>query len=148
MTYQQRKSIVSICSSLLIWGIYCLWVFKINPDQSGTIEGTIKYWGFVMVLMIPVQIVPRIIVQILFSVVNWVVTKEQEPTFSDELDKSIMLKSTRNAFYGFIVTFFCSMALLAIGLPIISMFYMMFFGFALCGLTKELSELVYYHRGV
>lgn len=100
-----------------------------------------------MVLMIPVQIIPRIILQLLFSIINWGVTKEQEPTFFDELDKIINLKSIRNSFFGFMVVFFGSMALMAFGLPIISMFYMIFFGFAICGLITEISELVYYHKG-
>jgi hypothetical protein len=147
MTYQEKNSIVSILSSLLISGLYILWVFQINPDKSGDFEGAIQYWGLVMVLMIPVHIIPRIIIQIIFSVFNWVANKEQPPAFSDELDKLINLKATRNSFYGFILVFFASMGLLAAGLSISYMFYIMFFGFLACGIISEISELIYYRRG-
>lgn len=147
MSYQLKKSIVSLLCSLLIIGLYCLWVFQVNPDKSETIEGTIKYWGIVMILMLPVQIIPKIIVQIIFSMINWLTTKEKEPSFSDELDKLINLKSTRNSFYGFCFIFFGSMGLLALELPISTMFYTMFFGLSACGLIAEISEFAYYRRG-
>lgn len=147
MPYQQKNSIVSIFSSLLVLGLYCLWVFQINPDKSGTAEGTLRYWGLVMVLMIPVQIIPRLLIQIIFTIINWVTNKELPPPFSDELDKLINLKATRNSFYGFILVFFAAMGLLAAGLPVLAMFYIMFFGFMASGIIAEVSELIYYRRG-
>jgi len=147
MSYQEKNSIISLFSSLLIFGLYCLWVFQINPDNSGTIEGTLRYWGLVIVLMLPVQIIPRIIIQMIFTIINWAVKKEDPPSFSDELDKIINLKATRNSFYGFCIVFFIAMGLLALGLTVQAMFYIMFFGFMACGIIAEISELVYYRRG-
>ncbi len=147
MSYQEKNSIVSIFSSLLVFVLYCLWVFQINPDRSVTFEGTLKYWGLVMILMIPVQIIPRIVIQIIFSIINWAATKEQQPSFSDELDKLINLKATRNSLYGFCIVFFGAMGLLAIGVQVSIIFYILFFGFMACGITAEMSELIYYRRG-
>lgn len=147
MSYQQKNAIVSMFSSLLIFGLYTLWVFQINPDNSSTLEGALKYWGLVMVLMLPVQIIPRIIIQLLFTAINWVVKKEQPPSIYDELDKIINLKATRNSFYGFCIVFFIAMGLLALGLSVSAMFCIMFFGFIACSTIAEISELIYYRRG-
>lgn len=146
MSYQQKDSIMSIFSTIIISGIYYMLVLQMHPEGNG--PELLRYWGLMILLLIPVQIVAKIIISIVFIVINRIATREEEPSFYDELDKLINLKSTRNAFYGFILIFFVAMGMLALNMSITLMFNTLFFGLVLIGVIIDTSQLFYYRRGV
>lgn len=148
MSYQEIKNIVSLIATILIFGFYCLYVFQMYPEGSLDQTNTFSFWGSVILILIPVTIVAKIIINILFSIIYRIATKEVEPSFSDELDKLIELKATRNSHYVFIIGFLLSMGSLVLDMTPSVMFLVLFF----CGFLSEMvgviTRLYLYRRGV
>ncbi|WP_028612649.1 hypothetical protein [Paenibacillus harenae] len=148
MSYQEKKNIVSLISSLLIFGIYSFYVFQKYQDRSLDQTDAFSFWGAFILILIPVTIAAKIIISIAFSIFYNVTTNEKEPSFADELDKLIALKATRNSHYGFVFGF-----LLAMGSLVLHMQPSVMFIILICsGLASEIvgvvSQLYYYRKGV
>lgn len=148
MDYHERKSIVSIASTILALGIYYWYVFNDYSRLAMSTEEELRFWGKAILLAIPVSIVSKIIVAIIFAIVNYAVTKEKTACFEDERDKLIELKSTRNAYFIFGMGFFLAMIVLAFGYP----FKYMFIAFIGAGIASEvfdsLSRLYFHRKGI
>lgn len=148
MAYQEKNAIVSICSTLLIFVGYYLYVIQLYPQGEGNSTEQLRYWGLAILLMVPVQILLKIVITIVFNIINRIVANEVEPAFTDELDTLIHLKANRNGFYVFLMVFFAAMGSLVAEMPISYMFHIIFIGLIGSGVIVELSHLVYYRRGV
>lgn len=148
MSYQEKKNIVSLISTLLIFGSYCLYVFQMY--QEGSIDSTdsFSFWGSVILILIPVSIVAKIIISIVFNIIYRITTHEKEPSFSDELDKLIELKATRNSHYVFILGFLLSMGSLVIDMPTSVMFIILIFSGFVSEVVGVITQLYLYRRGV
>ena len=90
----------------------------------------------------------RIIIQIIFHIINAIATREEKTPVEDERDKLIKLKATRNSYYVFTSGFVMSVMGLAVGMPI----YGMFIAFVGVGLIAEIiensSQIYFYRKGV
>ncbi len=95
MSYQEVKNYVSLISTLCIFGGYSTYVFLNNRDDIWHSTASLSFWGAVVLILIPVSIVAKKVVTTLFIIIYRSVTKEQEPSFADELDKLIGLKASR-----------------------------------------------------
>ncbi|MFC5471803.1 hypothetical protein ACFPPD_24295 [Cohnella suwonensis] len=148
MSYQEKKNVVSLFSSILIFGSYCLYVFLRYDDAN--LEGTelYRFWGAVILILIPVSVVARIVIEIIFMIVNGIATKEKAPNFSDELDKLIELKAIRVTFFVFILGFLIAMGTLVMREPVSTMFIILF----LAGFVSEVAGILWrlylYRKGV
>ncbi len=148
MYYQEKKSIVNIISTLLIYGIYYWIVYQEYSARSMSHEEELQYWGKTMLLIIPIAIVSKIIVHIIFSVTNQLVTRERQPCFEDERDRIIALTSTRNAFMIFGFGFVGALGAIAYGMPLHSMFIFMIVAGLLSDLFDNLSQLYFHRKGI
>jgi len=148
MSYQEKQNIVNILSGLLITAIYGILIYQ--RHEQGLIDLTQDYrsWGIIFLIFIGVSIVARIIIQIIFHIINAIATREQDVPVTDERDKLIRLKSTRNSHYIFITGFMGSIFGLALGMPV----FWIFIIFVLSGLFSEIvdngSQIYYYRKGV
>lgn len=148
MSYQEKKNIVSLISTILIFGSYCLYVFLRFNDAN--VEGAelFRFWGAVILILIPVSIVAKIIIEIVFIIINRIATKEVEPSFTDELDKLIDLKAMRISYFVFIFGFLLAMGSLVLQMPPSAMFIILF----LAGFTSEVASILWrlylYRKGV
>lgn len=97
MSYQEKKNIVSLVSTFLILGFYCMYVFQQQPFGSLEQAEVHLFWATFILLLLPVTIAAKIIISIIFSILYRIAAKEEEPSFSDELDKLIELKAIRNS---------------------------------------------------
>ncbi len=149
MTYQEKKSIISLISTILIFfGSYCLYMYPRYPDGSPELSETFHYWGsFVLVLML-VSIVAHIIISIIFNIFLRMATGEKEPAFEDELDKLIGLKSNRNSFAVFILGFLLAMGSLVIDKPSQVMFLILILSGFIADVTGSITKLYHYRKGV
>ena len=75
MSYQEKKNIVSLISTLLIFGFYCLYVFQKYQEGSIDSTDTFRFWGAVILILIPVSIVAKIIITIVFNIIYRITTK-------------------------------------------------------------------------
>lgn len=148
MDYHEKKSIVSILSTVAVFGFYYWSVFQDYQTQVLTTEEELQFWSRAILMAIPVAIVSKIVFMILFTIFNKILANEDYPRIEDERDKLIDLKSTRNAFFIFGMGFVGAMAVLAFGFPL----NYMFLTFILAGVASEifehLSRLYFLRKGV
>lgn len=147
MTYQERRAIVAITSSILITAVYSSYMIQRYPQTDAYSPEVFRFWGAYFMILIPVSIVARIIIHIVFSIINTIATRENEPSIMDERDKLIELKSSHNSGWVFIVGFILAMGAAAIGQPPAVMFIIMLCAGLLSDVMSELAQFFYYRRG-
>lgn len=148
MTYQEKKSIVSLISTVIIFVSYCVYMYAQYP--AGGLESTeaVQYWGSFVLILTVVSIVAHIVISIIFNMVFRMTTGEKEPTFADELDKIVDLKAFRNSFFVFILGFMLAMTSLVIDQPTQVMFMILIGAGFLSDVTGSVTKLYHYREGV
>ncbi|SDM84592.1 hypothetical protein [Bacillus sp. OK048] len=148
MTYQEKKSIVSLISAIVIFVSYCLYMFPQYPEGGLESMETFRYWGSFVLILTLVSIVAHIVISIIFNIVFRMTTREKEPRFADELDKLIELKAFRNSFFVFILGFLISMGSLIFYQPLQVMFIILIISGFISDLTGSITKFYHYRRGV
>lgn len=148
MTYQEKKSIVSLISAILIFGSFCLYMYPHYPKGGLEATETYRFWGSFVLILTLVSIVAHIIISIIFNIVFRITTNEKEPSFEDELDKLIALKANRNSFFMFIIGFLLAMGSLVISQPSQLMFLILITSGFVSDVTGSVTKLYHYRKGV
>lgn len=148
MTYQEKKSIVSLISAILIFVSYSAYKYVQYPEAGLAATEAYRYWGSFVLVLTLVSIVAHIVISIVFNIVFRITTGEKEPAFADELDKLIELKANRNSFFVFILGFLLAMGSLAIDQPLQAMFMILIASGFISDVTGSLTKLYHYRRGV
>lgn len=148
MTYQENKSIVNIISSILITTIYALIIYRWHMDGRFDLTTDYSKWGIIFLAFIGISVVARIIIYIIFHIINAIATREEDVPVEDERDKLISLKATRISYYVFIGGFSLSFVSLTIGMPV----YGLIIAFFACGflgeMAENISQIIYYRKGI
>lgn len=148
MSYQEKKIFVSIISGILIFTLYTLYAIKNAEEGSITSASDFSFWGSFILVLLPVSIVAKVIIHIVFVIFNKIATNEDEPSFEDEFDKIIELKADRISLYVFFFGFILSMVPLVTDLPTyLTFLVLIFFGF-LSDLLGRIAQLYFYKKGV
>ncbi len=148
MSFQEKKNIVSLCSTTLIFALYSMYVFQRYQSEIFDSTDTFKFWGAAILILIPVAIVAKIIIHIVFSIIHTIATNEKEPSFADELDKLIELRATRISHYVFVLGFVASMGSLVMDMSPNVMFIILFFSGFVSEVVGIITQLYLYRRGV
>ncbi|AIQ33128.1 MULTISPECIES: hypothetical protein [Paenibacillus] len=148
MTYQEKKSIVSLISTILIFTVYLLYRYPQYPNEVLDSKVTFHYWGSFILVLTLVSIAAHIVISIVFNIIFRMTTGEKEPTFADELDKRIDLLAFRNSFAMFVSGFLLAMGSLVTDQPLRVMFIVLIVAGFLSDVTGSISRLYYYRRGV
>jgi hypothetical protein len=148
MTYQEKKSIVSVISAILIFVTYCFFMYPRYPGEGVKSSEVFHYWGSFVLYLTLFSIVAHIIISILFNIVFRLTTNEKEPAFADELDKLIDLKAFRNSFFVFVVGFLFAMGSLVFYQPLHVMFMILISSGFISDVTGSVTKLYHYRRGV
>jgi hypothetical protein len=147
MSYQEKENIVNIISALLITSVYAFIVYQRHLQGSINLTEDFRQWGIVFLIFIGVSIVARILIYIIFHIINAITTQEEDIPINDERTKLIKLKGTRNSHYAFNICFASAFVALAIGMPV----YGIFIGFIVSCVISEIvdnsSQLYYYRKG-
>jgi len=164
MSYQQKRSVVSIISGLLVLGAYCFYAFE--KYQSSGILNDMKSWASTMLLFIGIGIVVMIIIQIVFHILLSVsiaikekIQNEQSDDkaieksielemVEDEMDKLIELKSNRVGFAIAGIGFITGLVSLILDYSPVVMMNIMFISFIFGSLIEECTKLYFYRSGV
>ncbi len=147
MTYQERRSIVNIISTILISVLYSAYMIQRYPEVSPYSPDVFRFWGGFFLVLILVTIVAKIIIYILFSIINTIATHEEEPSIIDERDKSIELKGARNSLYVFSFGFLLAMGSLVVEMPPSVMFILLFCAGIVSEMVGDISQFYFYRRG-
>ncbi len=147
MSYRERRAIASLISAILFSAFYVVYVLQRFPVGNAYSIDVFHFWGSTIFILIPVSIVINIVTDIVSSIIITIATNEKAPPFSDERDKLIELKSTRNTFYIFTFGFVLSMGSLAIDMPPSVMFIILIFSGTIAGIVGNITQLYFYRRG-
>ncbi|HKI90131.1 MAG TPA: hypothetical protein VKA38_13970 [Draconibacterium sp.] len=148
MSYREKENIINICSGLLITGVFAWIVYQRHLNGIINLTDDFQTWGKLFLIYAGVSIVARIIIYIIFHIINAIATKAEKIPAEDERDKLIKLKATRNSHYSFVVGFMVAIIALAVGLPAYSIFIV----FVISGVVSEVidngTQMYYYRKGV
>lgn len=142
MTYQEKNNMVSLISTLVIFGFYFFHVYQIyqaGVPNTVAMMATIGLWVPVIIL--------TVIVHVVFNTINALAARQDDVPPVDERDKLIELKATRNSHYLFIIGFFISMTLLFFSTSPFVIFNLLIFAFIAAEVLGYFSQLYYYRRG-
>ncbi|MDF1550268.1 MAG: hypothetical protein P1P88_20745 [Bacteroidales bacterium] len=146
--YQKEKQIlVTLINTILILASYSLFLYYNYISGNPEIINDFKFWGKAFLILIPVTIVAQIIIHIIFSIVNKIVTNEDLPTISDERDKLIELKAIRISHWIFTAGFLLAMGSQAIGMQTYMMFFLLLFSGFAASIISEIAKLYFYQKG-
>ena len=148
MSTQEKRPLVFLIIDILTFSIY--YTVVLNYYEGYTVSmGELSFWSTSILILIPLMIASRIILYVLFSVFNTVITKEQEEKFLiDELGETIKLKASRNFSITFMIGFVATMILLAVGISIPLMFKMFYFSIFSAFTIQNISEYYYVKKGI
>jgi hypothetical protein len=148
MDQKEKQILVTIISTMLIFGLYSLYVYNkyitVNPD----VINDFKFWGKAFLILIPVSIVAQINIHIIFSIINKIVTNEDMPTLSDERDKLIELKAIRISHWIFTLGFLMAMGSQAFDMKPWVMFILLIFSGFVSGMASEVAKIYFYRKGI
>lgn len=147
MSYQEKKSLLSMVTSVVLFGSYCLIIFTRYGDRLFGADADFRIWGAAFLILIPLSIVVNIIAHIIFVIIYYITTREEVPSISDERDKLIELKATRNSHYSFITGFLIAMGSLAFGLHVTGAFAILILLGFFSSLVSDITSFLYYRRG-
>lgn len=148
MSYQEKKNIMSLISTVLIFSGYCLYMFQDFSPKEATLEENLHFWGSFILILIPVSIVVKIVIHIFFVILYRITTQEEEPDFMDELDKLIELRSMRNSHFVFIIGFVLAMVPLVTEIPVYYTFITLIGAGFLAELVSISTQLYFYRKGI
>lgn len=161
MTYQTKKTMISLMTSLILLFSYCITVY--NDFSKGLIfENDARFWARRMLLFIAIGVVLNIISFIVFHILLSVNVSVKGSTtdskeinrklelemIEDEMDKLIELKALR---VGYIVSstgFILSLILFAFNIAIAIVLNILFLSFFVGGIFEGFSNLFFYFRGI
>lgn len=161
MTYQTKKTMISLSASLIILISYCLSVY--NDFSKGLIiESDTSYWAKKMLIFIAIGIAINIISFIVFHIllsVNLSVKDTSQDSkeinrklelemVEDEMDKLIELKSLRVGYIIVSVGFILGLFLLAFNTSIAIVLNTFFMSFYIGSFAEGVTNLFFYFRGV
>lgn len=161
MSYQEKRTLVSIVAGVLILAAYCFYVF--GKYQSGAASmSDLKFTAGTMLIFIGIGVAVMIVLQIIFHILLSVAIatkgrikddKDIEKAVAaevteDEMDKLIEMKSGRfgAAFIG--AGFIAALVALLLDCPPAIMLNILFLSFGVGSLLGGALSIYYYRAGI
>jgi len=168
MYYQEKKTIASIFSGVLILAAYSIYGISKYQEIGESLLSDLKFWATAMLSAIVGGIIVLVIIQIIFHIILAVaneVAKEVSKKASgegknttceeleiseveDEMDKLIALKAMRNSYIVVGVGFVIALLSLYMKMPSAIMLNIIFASFSMGSLFEGFSQLYFYRRGI
>lgn len=145
MSYQEKENVVNILSALVVAAILWSAIYQRQLDGQFDLTEDYKAWGVIFLIYMGISIVARIIILIVFSIINAIATREDKIPIEDERIKLIKLLGTRNSYYVFSSGFVLAIIGLSLGMNV----FWIFIIFILSGLFSEIVDngtQLYFHR--
>lgn len=157
MTYQTKKTMVSLLASIAILISYCISVYN-DISKGLTLENDATFWAKKMLIFIAIGVAINIISFIVFHIllsVNLSVKDSKEinrklelEMVEDEMDKLIELKSLRVGYIIASTGFILGLILLAFNTSIAIVLNILFLSFFVGAIAEGISNLFFYFRGI
>lgn len=153
MLYQEKKTIATLLSGVLVLAAYAIYVLQKLKSGDLGLETGLKGWASAMLVFIGVGVAATIVILIVFHIINAVVQEvrheeAEDPSVEDEMDKLIALKATRNSYFLVGAGFVASLVLLVLRQSPVVMLNVLFVSFNLGGLCDGFFQLYFYRKGI
>ncbi|HVN56162.1 MAG TPA: hypothetical protein VMT46_17660 [Anaerolineaceae bacterium] len=169
MSYQERRTVVSLITGIAIIAAYCIYAF--GRYQAGLVaEGDLRFWAGAILTFIGIGIVAVIIIQIVFHVLMSIamgvkmgvqmkirdeqvddrqIEKSIQMEFvEDEMDRLIEMKSLWVGFAIAGIGFIAGLVALLLGSSAAVMLNIFFLSIAGGTVLEGVAQLYYYRRGL
>ena len=165
MSYQEKKTIVSIVTGALLLAAY--FIYAISQVQSGmAAPDDMTFWAATILIFIGIGVGASIVIQIVFhillSIAMAVKTQVQtgkcddkkieesleQEMVEDEMDKLIGLKSMRIGFAIAGVGFVAALVSLVLNFSPAVMLNIIFASFGIGSMIEGIAQIYFYRRGV
>lgn len=169
MSYQEKRTITTIATGLLVLAAYCLYAF--NPSRLAALtQGDLKPWAITMLVFIGIGIVATIIIQIVFHILlsismaikekiknDQIDDKEIEKMIEknmgtemveDEMDKMIDMRSSKVGMLFAGIGLVGGLLSLVFNYSPVVMLNILFFSFSVGSVFEGFTQLYYYRRGL
>lgn len=165
MSYQEKKTIVTMATALLILAAYCIYAFGRIQAGLAAVDN-LKFWAGTMLVFVGVSVAAGIVIQIVFHIlmaISFGVKQHRETgtcdeasfnkhfqteTTEDEMDKMISLKSSRVAFAVAGAGFGAGLIMVMFGATAAVLFNAVYIGFSLGMIAEGAAQLRFYRKGV
>ncbi len=154
MSYQEKQSVTNIISSILITTVYAIVMYQKYLNGGLDYSNIFKLWAVVILIFIPISIAARIIILIIFNILESVVQAAKGEELSDEMnivderDKLIQMKSSAIAMYIFSLGFIIALLTQLFDVSNHLFFIVMIAAGLVTDVVSELLVFRYYRRGV
>ncbi len=164
MSYQEKRTVTSIFSGILILAAYCIYAF--SPSRLAALPpGDLKPWASTMLIFIAIGIGVTIVIQVIFHIllsvalaVQTTIENQQSDDkeidkaihremVEDERDKQIELKSMRIGFAVAGIGFVAALLALVFNFSSAVMLNMVYLSFAVGSVLEGAGQLYYYRKG-
>ncbi len=165
MSYQEKRTIATIFSGVIILAAYCIYAFgKVHAGAASLDD--LKFWATTMLVYLGIGIAVTIVIQILFHILlsisiavkekihdqqssdKEIDKKIEVEMVEDERDKLIELKSMRFGFAVAGIGFVGALISLILNYSPAVMLNILFLSFGIGSLFEGVGQLYYYRRGV
>ena len=161
MTYQTKKTMVSLLASIAILISYCISVYN-DISKGLTLENDATFWAKKMLIFIAIGVAINIISFIVFHILlsvnltvkdsmkdsKEIIRKLELEMVEDEMDKLIELKSLRVGYFIANAGFILGLILLAFNTSIAIVLNILFLSFFVGAIAEGISNLFFYFRGI
>jgi hypothetical protein len=148
MLYQDKRSLCFLFSNILISSIYILGLAHSYGARIAMDPVDRVFLASAILIYIPVQILIRLIVIIVFAIVYKMQTDETTVEIEDEMDKLVDLKATSVFFVVFVTGLILGLVSQAAGLSLRLLFLGIGATFVVSSLIGDCVTLAMYRRGV
>ena len=154
MTYQEKKGLTNIISSILITTIYGIIMYQRYLNGAIDDSNIFKFWAIIILIFIPISIVARIIIMIAFHILEAVVQTaqgkdiEDEMDVTDERDKIIHMKASTIAMYIFSLGFVVALVTQLFDVSNHVFFIVLISAGLITDVVSESLMIRYYRRGI
>jgi len=148
MTPQEKRPLVFLLIDTVTFLSYYAFLLTSYPNKVLSM-GELPFWGASILILAPLMILSRIVLYILYSILNSIMTKKREEKFLiDEFSELIKLRSTRDFNNTFMLGFMITMGLLVFGVSLTVMFKLLFFCVFTAFIAQSVSEFYYTRKGL
>ncbi len=154
MTYNEKKSVTNIFSSVLITTIYAIVIYQ--KYLNGVLDDSdiFRFWAIIILIFIPISVVARIIIMIVFHILESVVQASQGKNIDDEIDivderdKHIQMKASAITMYIFVLGFVLALVTQLFDVSNHVFFIVLVVAGLITDIVSESLIIRYYRRGV
>ncbi len=149
MSYQEKRVSISLLGMLAVFAVYavCMAGYYQDGRLAGPDAGALI--GRSVFILMGAGIAAVIVLQIVFAIVNAMVTREEEKPVSDERDRLIDLKAMQVGYMVFSLGFVAAMGLLALGMAALQTALLIIVGaMFFASVIGDVVKLMLYRYGV